>query len=281
MKALLLTVLIILVILVVLIFYLNQYTIKKPVVKEQFYGGGGDVYSLQSGTSEFETITKLESDVSNIIVKQEQNTADLSSFKTDTTNQFSTLNTGLGQFKTDASNKLSVLQETSDAQGTTLDVYGNNINDLTSGLKGANQLNSDFKKMNDTQTSFYGIIDNKKQEALKYTDDSISKLSSSLNKSLADEAGLINNTNTQLSSLLGDYNKFKADTSKLDGDQQATINSILTKASTLNDAINAAQNRINDVAASFKNYISQDQLGNFVLKADLQPYATQNQLQNY
>ena len=99
MKALLLTVLIILVILVVLIYYLNPYTVKKPVVKEQFYGGGGDVYSLQSGTTEFETVTKLESDVNNVIVKQEQNTADLSAFKTDTNNQFSTLNAGFGQFK--------------------------------------------------------------------------------------------------------------------------------------------------------------------------------------
>ena len=303
MKALLLTVLIILVILVILIYYLNQYTVKKPVIKEQFYGDAGDVYSLQSGTSEFETVTKLESDVNNIIVKQEQNTSDLSAFKTDTTNQLSTLNTGFGQFKTDASNKLTVLQENSVNQRTILDVYGNNINDLTSRFKGANDkiavvdgklvsittdqqkqldsLTSNYKTLNDTQNAFYGVIDNKKQEALKYTDDSISKLSTSLNKSIADESRLINNTNTQFSSLQNDYTKFKADTSKIDGDQQSAINSVLTKASTLNDAINAAQNRINDVAATFKNYISRDQLGNFVLKAELQPYATQNQLQNY
>jgi len=307
MKALLFTVIIILVFLLIIAYYLNQYTVKKPVLKEEFFGGGGDVYALQSGQNEFQTITKLESDVNNIIVKQEQNTLDLTNFKSDANKQFSTLNTGLAQFKTDASGKLSVLQETSTTQGSTLSATSKNLTDLTNnvttGFKSTNDalvvingqlvsitgaqqkridsLTNNYNTLSQQQATFPTLIDSKNKVVLDKVNTDISKLTTNLNDAIANETGLINNATNQISTLQQDYQTFKTSASQTDSTQQSSINQLLTSAASLNDAINAAQKRINDVAATFGNYISKDQTGNFVVKADLQPYATQNQLKNY
>jgi predicted nucleic acid-binding Zn-ribbon protein len=302
MKTLLATVVIILIFLVIIAYILNQYTIKKIVIKEQF-ATSGDVYSLQSGEAQFEIITKLETDVNHIGVKQEQNSKDFINFKDDSTNQFSTLSTGLNQFKTDTGGKLATLQETTNKQGLLINNLDKNLSDVTNNFKSINNsiavidgkiisitgnqqkqidsLQNNYTSISDQQSKFGPLIDSKTADIYNKINGELSSTKNDLNKNIAAQTSIIGNTNNQIGVLTNDYNSFKKDTYKLDGDQQSSINNLVQKASTLNDSIQVAQNRINDVAATFKDYIKQDQLGNFVVKTDLLPYATTNQLGNY
>lgn len=293
MKALLFAVVIILVILFLIVLFLNKKT-KKIVlpIKETFYT---DDYDLQMGESQYETISILERDVKNVKIEQENNTIEFSSLKNDTTKQLNHINTDISQYQLDARSKIATLQETTDAHNISINTINNNLNDYSNKFKSFNddfsvidgrliaitknqeQLNglkTNVDNLSAQQYTFGDLIDKKNKSVINDVNSRYDLLQNNFNTSVTQQEKLLNTTTGQLNTLSIDLGNLKTNNININNSLTTRINSINSQTLLLNNIIDATKIRIIDVASQFKDYIKQDQLGKFILKTDMNAYAT-------
>lgn len=306
MKAFLISFIVILVLLLFTAYFLHNQSKRHtlpPVKKELFEDSAGDVYALQSGASQFDTLTKLESDVDKLTVDQTNFSKDFNDYKGLTTQQIKDLDTRTNQYQTDTSSKLTSLVELQkkDATGISeinkaISGYPNDFKSLNDqvtvingkivDLTGKHQKDIDTltKSMDKLQTDYKGydkVISSQYQDMTTKMNTKMTQLTQDVNTNFSEQSTQIKNLANGVNTVTTNFNAFKTDQDKHNVAQITNVNDISKKATALQQSVNEASQRITDTIALFKKYQLKDEMGNYVSKADLSPYATKTELAEY
>lgn len=305
MKKLVIVVVITLAVLLCIVYFLHtKAAINNKGMMERFEETAGDIYTLQSGASQFETLTKLETDVTALAVSNQKLSTDLNTWKDESGKKLTDIDARATQFQTDASGKLSQLQQSQNKDLQSIDGIHKSITEFTGKLKSTNDnitiingrlvditgkqqsqldnIHNNLNKLTTVQNGLSDQINASNRTIINTVNNTVASLTNDVNTKLATQTNEITKVDSSLNAFGKNYSVFETDQKKYNTSQTTTVNDLTSKTNDLNESIQLTQGRITDVVSLItKEYAKIDQLDLFVKKNDLGPYVTKNQLDGY
>jgi hypothetical protein len=272
-------------------------------IKEEFQDATGDTYALQSGASQFETITKLEADVNKIVVQSEQLTGDFNAFKDTTNKTYTDLNSRTNQYQTDTSSKLTTMQDLQNKAVTDINNIGKSIVDVNQQIKTTNDnvtvingklvditgkqqthLNALQQSVNDLDgqyKSFGEKLTTTQNDIVNKVNSSLTTLTNNVNATFGKQEDRLNNLTNNIDAVGTKFNSFQTDQVKFNAGASTNVNDLVAKTTSLTDGIALVQQRITDTISALSAYMKKEDLQAYAAKADLAAYTTRTELDQY
>lgn len=288
-------------IVIVIVLFLGYLVLNKKQDKiEKFFE---DLFSLQSGQSQYEIMSKLDSDVSQTIVKVDNNKKDIASVSTNIDDWTSKLFASSKEYQSKTFVDVEELQNKQRIISNDTKSLNAKIESIKTFNKSLNDdvivVNGKIVEMNKLVDSQVGRYDSQIEDATNKFDEFVSRYNSKLSAFATDTNTIMSDFQTDTQGSINDYKSKLADTSSKLGtwgknfaDYQSfsssgleqnslAIEDVAYKTEGLNKSIADVYGKIDNIQALIKYYVTKTDLNNYLTKSDMSDHPTKTELDTY